>query len=203
MLREVVETLPVGLTDASFWLAEGLAAASEVAVGWGASAAAPAQGSFTIFMKSPRKFKTRQSPPSSMSPRLRLNIRLCAWCPIPARSHVGTRLLERTTVMAIIDFFPPRLTDDATIRTSHGVAETILDNGGAGTIGNGRATAVNACDHCGRRFGMVTYRWWGSKFCKKTCKASFLRELGLGRLEIGRWFGLASSSSSTLASSCG
>jgi hypothetical protein len=96
--------------------------------------------------------------------------------------------------MAIIGFFPPRLTAlgslvNATIRTSHGAAETILDNGGAGTIGNGRARAVNACDHCGRRFGMVTYRWWGSKFCKRRCKDAYFRELVLGRDEIGRWFG--------------
>jgi len=109
--------------------------------------------------------------------------------------------------MALVSFFPPRLTAlsavvDATIRTGHG-AETILDNGGAGMIGNGRARAVNACDHCGRRFGMVTYRWWGSKFCKKTCKVAFLRELGLGRGEICRWFGFhrGGSFSSTLASS--
>jgi hypothetical protein len=26
------------------------------------------------------------------------------------------------------------------------------------------------CDHCGGRFGMVTYRWRGSKFCKRKCK---------------------------------
>jgi len=111
------------------------------------------------------------------------------------------------TIMAIMSFFPPRLTAlgsvvDATIRTSHG-AKTILDNGCAGPIGNGRARAVNACDHCGRRFGMVTYRWWGSKFCKKTCKVAFLRELGLGRGEICRWFGFhrGGSFSSTLASS--
>src|SRR5262249_25210574 len=26
------------------------------------------------------------------------------------------------------------------------------------------------CDHCGGRFGMVTHRWWGNKFCKRTCK---------------------------------
>ena len=66
-----------------------------------------------------------------MSSPLRLNIRLCARCPILPRSHAGIRLVERTTIMAIINFFPPRLTDDATIRTNHGVAETILDNGGA------------------------------------------------------------------------
>src|SRR5262245_25006547 len=111
------------------------------------------------------------------------------------------------SIMAIMSFFPPRLTGrsfgDATIRTSHGAAETILNNGSAGANGHGRARAVNACDHCGRRFGMVTYRWWGSKFCKKTCKAAFLRELGLGRGEICRWFGFhrGGSFSSTLASS--
>jgi hypothetical protein len=32
------------------------------------------------------------------------------------------------------------------------------------------------CDHCGGRFGMVTHRWWGSKFCKRTCKNAYLRE---------------------------
>ena len=26
------------------------------------------------------------------------------------------------------------------------------------------------CDHCGGRFGLVTHRWWSSKFCKRTCK---------------------------------
>jgi hypothetical protein len=32
------------------------------------------------------------------------------------------------------------------------------------------------CDHCGGRFGMVTHRWWGNKFCKRTCKNADLRE---------------------------
>jgi ATP-dependent protease ClpP protease subunit len=32
------------------------------------------------------------------------------------------------------------------------------------------------CDYCGGRFGMVTHRWWGDKFCKKTCKNAYLRE---------------------------
>ena len=44
------------------------------------------------------------------------------------------------------------------------------------------------CDHCGGRFGMVTHRWWGNKFCKKTCKAAYLRELALDRNAIRRWF---------------
>jgi len=32
------------------------------------------------------------------------------------------------------------------------------------------------CDHCGGRFGMVTHRWWGNKFCKKACKNAHRRE---------------------------
>src|SRR5439155_16145727 len=40
------------------------------------------------------------------------------------------------------------------------------------------------CDHCGGRFGMVTHRWWGNKFCKRTCKGAYLRELALGRDKI-------------------
>src|SRR5215467_14046009 len=30
------------------------------------------------------------------------------------------------------------------------------------------------CDHCGGRFGMVTHRWWGNKFCKRICKDAYL-----------------------------
>ncbi len=33
---------------------------------------------------------------------------------------------------------------------------------------------------------MVTHRWWGNKFCKRTCKGAYLRELALGRDEIHR-----------------
>jgi hypothetical protein len=32
------------------------------------------------------------------------------------------------------------------------------------------------CDHCGGRFGMVTHRWWGNKFCNRRCKNAYLRE---------------------------
>jgi len=32
------------------------------------------------------------------------------------------------------------------------------------------------CDHCGGRFGMVTHRWWGNKFCKRVCKNAHRRE---------------------------
>jgi hypothetical protein len=32
------------------------------------------------------------------------------------------------------------------------------------------------CDYCSGRFGMVTHRWWGNKFCKRTCKNAYLHE---------------------------
>jgi hypothetical protein len=38
------------------------------------------------------------------------------------------------------------------------------------------------CDYCGERFGTVTQRWWGNKFCKRTCKNAYLRENGAARL---------------------
>jgi hypothetical protein len=28
---------------------------------------------------------------------------------------------------------------------------------------------------------MVTYRWWGSKFCRRICKEAYLREVALSR----------------------
>jgi hypothetical protein len=48
------------------------------------------------------------------------------------------------------------------------------------------------CDRCGGRFGMVTHRWWGSKFCKRTCKEAYVREVTLDRDTIRRWFGYGS-----------
>jgi hypothetical protein len=56
------------------------------------------------------------------------------------------------------------------------------------------ATAVvrsrQVCDHCGGPFGMVTHRWWGSKFCKRRCKEAYLREIMLDRHTVQRWCGL-------------
>jgi len=37
------------------------------------------------------------------------------------------------------------------------------------------------CSHCCGPFGMVTHRWWGSKFCSRTCKEAYLREVARGR----------------------
>ena len=46
------------------------------------------------------------------------------------------------------------------------------------------------CDHCGGPFGMVTHRWWGSKFCKRRCKDAYLREIMLDRNTLHSWRGL-------------
>jgi hypothetical protein len=43
-----------------------------------------------------------------------------------------------------------------------------------------------ACDHCGGHFGMVTHRWWGSKFCRRTCRDAYRREVALGRDRLFR-----------------
>ena len=48
------------------------------------------------------------------------------------------------------------------------------------------------CDPCGGRFGMVTHRWWGNKFCKRTCKDTYLHEVSLDRNIIRRWVSLPS-----------
>jgi len=41
------------------------------------------------------------------------------------------------------------------------------------------ARARQLCDHCGGPFGLVTHRWWGSKFCKRRCKDAHIREIML------------------------
>jgi hypothetical protein len=46
------------------------------------------------------------------------------------------------------------------------------------------------CDLCGGRFGLVTHRWWGNKFCKKVCKDAYVREIVLDRDAIRRWLGV-------------
>jgi len=38
---------------------------------------------------------------------------------------------------------------------------------------------------------MVTHRWWGNKFCKRSCKDAYLREIALDRAAIARWFRVA------------
>ena len=57
------------------------------------------------------------------------------------------------------------------------------------------------CDHCGGCFGMVTHRWWGNKFCKRTCKNAYLREVTLGLISSPLQFrsGLSLSSAACAA----
>jgi hypothetical protein len=52
-----------------------------------------------------------------------------------------------------------------------------------------QARKQQVCDHCGGRFGLVTHRWCGNKFCKKVCKDAYVRELVLDRDAIRHWFG--------------
>jgi hypothetical protein len=48
--------------------------------------------------------------------------------------------------------------------------------------------ARQRCDRCSGPFGLVTHRWWGSKFCKRRCKEAHLREIMLDRRRtIYRW----------------
>jgi|ERR1700722_8016103 len=53
--------------------------------------------------------------------------------------------------------------------------------------------ARHLCNHCGGPFGLVTHRWWGSKFCKRRCKEAHIREIMLDRRTIHRWCGLLAS----------
>jgi hypothetical protein len=64
---------------------------------------------------------------------------------------------------------------------------TIRDGNGAASTG---MRSRQVCDHCGGPFGMVTHRWWGSKFCKRRCKDAYLREIMLDRTTVQRWCGL-------------
>ena len=48
------------------------------------------------------------------------------------------------------------------------------------------------CDHCGGRFGLVTHRWWGNKFCKRMCRDNYVHEVALGRDPMRRWLWFAS-----------
>jgi hypothetical protein len=46
----------------------------------------------------------------------------------------------------------------------------------------------HACDHCGRRFGLVTHRWWGGKFCSRACKQIRRRDAALWH-RVFSWHG--------------
>jgi len=77
----------------------------------------------------------------------------------------------------------------STHRTGEGIMTTIRDGNGAARTG---MRSRQVCDHCGGPFGMVTHRWWGSKFCKRRCKDSYLREIMLDRNTVHRLLGVVS-----------
>src|SRR6516225_10146313 len=51
-----------------------------------------------------------------------------------------------------------------------------IELSGEGVMTPSQVCKHQVCDYCSGRFGMVTHRWWGNKFCKRTCKNAYLRE---------------------------
>jgi len=66
----------------------------------------------------------------------------------------------------------------------------MISQGNASAAATGAVRSRQVCDHCGGPFGMVTHRWWGSKFCKRKCKEAYLREVMPDRDTVHRWRGL-------------
>ena len=57
-----------------------------------------------------------------------------------------------------------------------------IELSGEGVMTRSQVCKYQVCDYCGERFDMVTQRWWGNKFCKRTCKDAYHRENGGARL---------------------
>jgi hypothetical protein len=47
----------------------------------------------------------------------------------------------------------------------------------------------NRCDHCGGKFGLVSYSHWRLHFCRRACRESFLAKVAKERAQIGSWLG--------------
>ena len=60
----------------------------------------------------------------------------------------------------------------------------------ANALAPGAVRFRRGCDHCGGSFGMVMHRWWGRKFCKRSCKDAYLRGDHLDGDPVHRWCGL-------------
>jgi hypothetical protein len=48
----------------------------------------------------------------------------------------------------------------------------------------------NCCANCGRKFGLVNYRHWGLRFCRKVCRHAFVARTAKEHLRMRKWFGL-------------
>jgi len=50
----------------------------------------------------------------------------------------------------------------------------------------------NRCANCGGRFGLVSHRHLGLRFCCKTCKDNFMAKAAKDRVCLRKWLGFAS-----------
>lgn len=48
----------------------------------------------------------------------------------------------------------------------------------------------NRCTRCGRKFGLVSHRYWDLRFCSKGCKDNFLAKAAKEHADMRKWFGL-------------
>jgi hypothetical protein len=45
------------------------------------------------------------------------------------------------------------------------------------------------CSHCGGKFGLIFYYHWGLRFCRKTCKESFIAKAAQDYARLRKWLG--------------
>jgi len=57
----------------------------------------------------------------------------------------------------------------------------------------------NHCANCGGKFGLVSYRHWSLRFCRKACKDDFLAKTAKDHARMRKWFGRAASSMNATA----
>jgi hypothetical protein len=47
----------------------------------------------------------------------------------------------------------------------------------------------NRCANCEGKLGLVSYHHWGLRFCRRTCKTSFLARNAKDHARMRKWFG--------------
>jgi hypothetical protein len=47
----------------------------------------------------------------------------------------------------------------------------------------------NRCANCGGKFGLVSYNYWGLRFCRKACKNNHLVRAARDHALMRKWFG--------------
>ena len=45
------------------------------------------------------------------------------------------------------------------------------------------------CSHCGGKFGLICYHYWGLRFCRKACKDNFIAKAAKDYARLRKWFG--------------